>query len=264
MTDTDEKREYLHIPLLSLRQQVFKILEKHHDLKPKELCKIMDLDYASRGGTVKEYRKQWKREYKNRQALKCLSFHGATGWIYALKSIDRKAALESKVWQQTRARNRYLLCKVEGLGRLEWFETGRINIRIRKPATWGRVKQLLAYGFTWTNLIKDIDVFDLWANSARKKGSHLVYDTGERLPYAKIDLLREDLGVVVKTGDMSHPTSIEIEFHYPDWAERNEVLMQQISKALDLNSQQIQLFSEFMKELTKPKVSKEGKHEYIS
>jgi hypothetical protein len=132
------------------------------------------------------------------------------------------------------------------LGRLEWFETGRVKVWVKRPVTWGRVKQLLANAFFKTGLIGDVEVFDLWAGSVRFKGAHLVYDTGERLPYARIDYLKEALGVVVKTGDVTHPTAIELEFTYPDWAERNERLIEQ-------NTKMLQQFSDFLKELTQPK-----------
>lgn len=258
--------EYSDIPIKSLRQQVFKLLNKNHELKPKELCKLMDLDYKQYRDTITQYRKQWKREYKNRQALKCLTFHNTRGWILALKVMDRQAAVErqgSVVWQQTRARNKMLLWKDQKLGRLEWFTTGRINIWIKKPATWGRVKQLLANAFFATGLIGDIQIFDLWANSARFKGSHAVLDTGERLPYTRIEFLKEALGVVVKTGDITHQTAIEIEFCLPDWAERNERLLQENmkvmehnAKALETDAQALKNFSEFMKDLSQGKPQK--------
>lgn len=248
----NKKKEYSDIPSLSVRQRVFKLLDNDPLLKPKPLCKLMGLHYPTNGETVTQYRKQWKKEYKNRQALKCLSFHNARGWIYALKSVKREDAVV-RGWIQTRAKNRMLLWKDRSLGRLEWHVTGRINGWIKKPVSWGKVKQLLANAFYRTELIKDIQIFDLWANSFRFKGAHLVYDTGERLPYAKIDYLKEALGIVVKTGDVTHPTSIEIGFHYPDWAERNEKLLEQNMKAMEQNSEAIKQFSEFLKGLSQPK-----------
>lgn len=250
--------EYSDTQSESIRKRAFRLLEKNHELKPKELCKLLDLDYRQYGQTITQYRKQWKSEYRRRQALKCLSFHNTRGWIYALKMLDRAAAVEMKgsVWLQTRAKNKMLLFRERNLGRLEWHLTGRINIWIKKPATWGRVKQLLAKGFSWTGLIDDVQLFELWAASARFKGSHLVYDTGERLPYAKIEYLKEALGAVVKTGDVTHPTCIEIEFHYPDYAEKNERILEQVSKALELNSRQIQQFSDLLQDLSQPKAPK--------
>jgi hypothetical protein len=39
------------------------------------------------------------------------------------------------------------------------------------------------------------------------------------LPYARIEDFRESNGVVVKIGDLSHPTAVEIEFYRPSWGE---------------------------------------------
>jgi hypothetical protein len=219
MTDSDSS---------SLRATVFRLLDKNHELMPKDICKLLDLNYHRHGHYIRSLRSNWKCHYRNRHALKCLSFHNTRGWLYALKSVAREAVLG---WVQTRARNKMLLWKDVKLGRLEWHVSGRINVWIKKPASLGRAKQLLADAFFSTGLVKDVQIFDLWANSIRFKGSHLVYDTGERLPYARIDYLKESLGVVIKTGDATHPTAIEVEFHYPDWAERNELLFQQITKA---------------------------------
>lgn len=218
----------------NLKRSVFSLLDKNHELMPKDICKLLDLDHKKHGHYIRDLRYQWKSHFRNRHALKCLTFHNARGWIYALKSVRREAALESegRGWVQTAARNRMLLWSDRSLGRLEWHVSGRINVWVKKPATLGRAKQLLANAFSFTGLIRDVEVFDLWANSIRFKGAHLVYDAGERLPYARIDYLKESLGVVVKTGDATHPTGIEIEFHYPDWAERNELIFQQFTKIM--------------------------------
>lgn len=228
----------------SIRQQVFRLLEKNHELRAKDICKLMDINYKKYGKYVRNLRSQWKHNYKNRHVLKCLSFHNVCGWVYVLRSVDRGLAV-GRGWLVTRARNRMLVWR-DVLGRLEWFETGRVKVWVKRPVTWGRVKQLLANAFFKTGLIGDVEVFDLWAGSVRFKGAHLVYDTGERLPYARIDYLKEALGVVVKTGDVTHPTAIELEFTYPDWAERNERLIEQ-------NTKMLQQFSDFLKELTQPK-----------
>jgi len=226
----DKKRQYVHIDSfseVSFRQQVFRLLEKNSILKPKQICILMDLDHKKHGHTVSEYKRQWKRQYKFRQGLKCLNFHNARGWIYALKSVNRESV--GIGWIRTSARNGMYVWKDAVLGRLEWHRTGRINIWVKRPATWGRVKQLLANAFFKTGLVYDLDLFNLWSDTARFKGAHLVYDTGERLPYARVDFLKRDLGVVVKLGDVTHPTSLEIEFCYPNFAEKNELLIRQFS-----------------------------------
>lgn len=176
-------------------------------------------------------------------------------------------------WKQTKAKNRMLLF-VAKEGRLEWFvTTGRINIWVRKPAHWGKVKQLLARGFYHDLLIDDINLFTAWAETARFKGSHLLYDTSMRLPYACVELLKDGNGVVVKMGDSSHPTALEIEFCYPDYAEKNEAaternrqelkklkdiladMLPKLTETLKLTTKQTEQFTKFMKELTSPKTT---------
>lgn len=267
------KREYSHTHgsindvTKSIRQQTFSLLDKNHLLSPLDLCKLMDLDHKLHGGTIRQYKSAWKREYRNRPAPKCLSFHKARGWIYALKSFSRgelgseeRARLLLHGWKGTFAKNGMIIFKVAGLGRLEWFGTGRVNFWIDKPANWGKVKQLLAYGFLRTGQIADVEKFDLWASAARFKGAHATLDLGERIPYFKISFLKESLGVIFKGGDLSHPTSAEIEFCFPDWAERNEKLLEQNKRALDqncqafdLNSQTLSGFSDLLKDLFQPK-----------
>lgn len=217
----------------SLRKQVFELLEKNHGLYPKTICSILHLNYKNMANTVSQYKKQWRSEYRIRAAHNRLSFHKAHGWVYALKLMDRGLAV-GVGWEVTRARNGMIVWNRDRktLGRLEWFRTGRITIFVDKPATWGRVKQLLANAFTWTGLVKEIDVFELWFRSVELKGAHACLDTGQPLPYAKIDLLKDSLGVVAKIGDVSHPSCLELEFCYPKWAEKNELLFEQLTGLL--------------------------------
>lgn len=214
----------------SLRQQAFKLLEKNHELKPKDLCKLLDLDYQTHAQTISQYKTQYKSEYRNRLAPKCLSFHRVRGFVFALRGFDRVRAVE-RGWVLSKARNRMLVwVDPNRLGRIEWFETGRINFWVRKPSTWARVKQLLADGFMWTELIVDVRVFEEWVKTARLKGAHTTLDLGEPLPYSRTELLKDSNGVIVKTGDLSHPTSLEIEFVYPDFCERSELALTQLGQ----------------------------------
>lgn len=112
--------------------------------------------------------------------------------------------------------------------------------------------ELLARAF-YPALIGDINVFHAWANSFRLKGGKLVYRTGQVLPYARIGLLKDSNGIIVLMGDSSHPYCLEIQFCYPDWAERNELLFQQTLKVLRVDAEAFQQLSKIMKDLTTPK-----------
>jgi hypothetical protein len=80
-------------------------------------------------------------------------------------------------WVETRARNRWLLWR-DRLGRLQWFETGRVNLYVRKPVNLGKVYQLVCNGFSFTGLITDIKVLEKILASVRFKRAHYVFPTG--------------------------------------------------------------------------------------
>jgi len=135
-------------------------------------------------------------------------------------------------WRVTRARNRWLLWK-DRLGRLQWFETDRVNLYVRKPANLGRAYQLVCNGFSFTGLVTDMKALERVLESVRFKGAHFVFDAQERLPYLVIDLFQRSNGVVIKVGDRTHPTGVEVIAEYMDWAERNERLGTQLLDVLN-------------------------------
>jgi hypothetical protein len=114
------------------------------------------------------------------------------------------------------------------LGRLQWFETGRVNLYVRKPANLGRAYQLVCNGFSFTCLITDVKVLEGALASVKFKGAHYVFETEQRLPRLVIDLFAKSNGVVIKVGDASHPNAVEVVTCYPDWAERNERMLDEI------------------------------------
>jgi hypothetical protein len=118
------------------------------------------------------------------------------------------------------------------LGRLQWFETGRVNLYVRKPANLGRAYQLVCNGFSFTGLITDVKVLEGVLAGVRFKGAHYVFDVGHRLPRLTIDLFAKSNGVVIKVGDVSHPCGVEVLVHYPDWAERNERVLEEVRNLL--------------------------------
>ncbi len=134
-------------------------------------------------------------------------------------------------WVASRARNRWLLWR-EHLGRLQWFETGRVNLYVRRPVRLGRAYQMVCNAFSFTGLVTDLKVLEGVLAGLRFKGAHYVFPVGVRLPKLTVDLFQESNGVVIKVGDESHPNSLEVIAMYPDWAERNERLMDQLGEIL--------------------------------
>lgn len=228
----------------STRQRVYTLLDKNPLLTPKQLCLLLRLPYKENHDYLAHIRSAWKYDPKRQQGSIC-SIHGWRGWTQIPDGavVDR-GALETSFktpggWIQTRARNRWLLFKdPQGLGRLQWFTTDRVNIYVRRPATMGKAVQLLARAFSWTSVISDLNVLKVMFRGIRFKGAHYVFELGVRLPGpVTIDLFGPSNGIIVKLGDRSHPSSVEILTHYPDWAERNEKLFHDLLENLKLFSQ---------------------------
>lgn len=177
---------------------------------------------------------QWKTSLKFGQGSKVHAkpiFHNARGWVYVSGlSLDREDAV-FKGWMLSRSKNRPLIWK-DRLGRMEWFETDRVNLYIKAPALKGRVFQLFCNGFSMTGLISSISVLERLLDSIRLKAAHATFECGERLPYLVVDLFKMSNGIVIRAGDLSHPTRLEVEFCYPAWAERNERLLATIARAM--------------------------------
>jgi hypothetical protein len=237
MVESDSKNGYIE----SVRQRVFSCLDRNPLLTAKTLCRLLDLPYFQYYRYLNKLKNEWKSYHRNERVSKC-SIHAWRGWCYVPESVDRVRAL-SVGWVCSRARNKWLLW-IDQLGRLQWFETGRVNLYVRKPANLGRAYQLVCNGFSFTGLITDVKVLEGILAHVRFKAAHYVFETEHRLPKLVIDLFAKSNGVIIKIGDASHPNAVEFVTCYPDWAERNERLFEKINDLL--------IESIFHKNLPKP------------
>jgi hypothetical protein len=204
---------------------VFERLDENPSLTAKSLCRLLDLPYSKYWNYVGRLRWEWKYYHRNEHGSKC-SIHAWRGWCYVPASIKRDLAVEAG-WISSRARNRWLLWK-DRLGRLQWFETGRVNLYVRRPANVGRAYQLVCNGFSFTGLITDVKILEMVLAGVRFKGAHYVFETNKQLPRLVINLFSRSNGIVIKVGDVSHPSGVEVITTYPDWAERNEQTLEEI------------------------------------
>ena len=217
----------------SIRKRIFDLLDENPLFLPKQLCTDLQLPYSYYRDYVTHLRSQWKYGSVRQQGSKCSDVHAWRGWTYLTKGVldlksesVRKLAVE-RGWATTRARNKWLLWK-DRLGRIQWFETGRLSLYVRKPANMGRAYQLVCNALTHNGLITDMKVLEVVLEGIRFKSAHYVFPTHERLPSLTIDRFRESNGIVIKMGDRSHPHSIEFIVSYPNWAERNERLLEEL------------------------------------
>lgn len=223
----------------SIKQQVFALLDKNPLLTSKPICKLLGLDYKHHGQYIRNLKLQWKRNSLDRRGVRSVCFHGRRGWVFVggvlglrLDDVGFVGRIVGCGWRLSRpGKVRFAFWRDE-LGRMEWFRTGRVNLFVRKPGSLGHVYQLFCNGFVKTGLISDINVVEKLLKSIRFKGAHAVFDVGQRLPKLTIDLFKESNGVRIKLGDLSHPQCVEVEFSYPDWAERNEQLLSQVNNVL--------------------------------
>jgi hypothetical protein len=125
---------------VSIRQSVFEKLDGNPLLTAKSLCKLMGLRYSKYRNYVARLKCEWKYYRRNERGSKC-SIHAWRGWCYVPEGVDRSRAL-GVGWVRSRARNRWLLWK-DRLGRLQWFETGRVNLYVRRPLILGGLSACL-------------------------------------------------------------------------------------------------------------------------
>lgn len=215
----------------TIKQQVYDLLDANPLLTAKPLCKLLELNYEKYGDYVAHKRTQWKYDPKKQQGSKCSSVHGWRGWSYVPKLLSRAAALQLG-WKETKARNRWFLWK-ERLGRIEWFETDRINFYVRAPANKAKAYQLICNAFSFTGLITDMKVLQHVLEQVKFKSAHFVFETGQKLPKFTIDLFGKSNGIIIKVGDRSNPTCVEVIASYMDWAERNERLNERLVDVLE-------------------------------
>lgn len=219
----------------NLSSQVRKLLDQNPLLTGKPICKLLDLDYKQHGKSVNNIKTLWKYHHKNEQGSNCSNpdVHAWRGFCHVpVGLVDRKAALEHG-WSESRSRNRFLLWKDARLGRMQWFETNRVNLYVRKPANLGKASQLFCLGFYANGLISDIKILEPILRTLHFKSAHFAFKTNERLPRINIPLFQESNGIFIKLGDRSHPHSVEVIASYMDWAERWERLAEKQLEALE-------------------------------
>jgi hypothetical protein len=215
----------------SIRKQVVAFLEKNPLLTAKVLCKLLNLRYETHGRYVANVRSEWKSHYRNEQGSKCSSVRRvffACVLPAGLNAVLLRAPLPVG-WVVSRSRNRFRLFR-NSLGRVQWFETGRVVLYVRMPASVGKAKQLFCDGFTKTDLITDIRVLEQVLDGMRIKGGKADYITEQRLPYLVIKDFKDTNGVTVVLGDRSHPNAAHVLFEYQEQVARIDQLISEVFK----------------------------------
>lgn len=207
-----EDTHYPSYPV-SLRKQVFNLLDKDPLLTPLNLADLLKISFRKSEQTLANYKQDWKHTHENERGSKCCGFHCVRWGLWEpVVSPDRNVAL-SVGWVQSKAKNRFLIFK-NVLGRVVWFETGTVRLHVRAPGTEGKAKQLFSDAFFRTGLIFDVNYFNKCIESFFLDSFHTVVRTDQRLPYVHIRDFKDTNGFEFKSGDRSHPESYEFIIHY--------------------------------------------------
>lgn len=225
-----EANDYLGYPV-SLRKQVFALLDKDPNLTPLLICKVLKYPFHKTEQTIANYKQDWKHTHQNERGSMCSSFHCVRWGLWERVLLDRGLALVGG-WVESRARNRFLQFKC-GLGRVVWFVNGTVRLHVRRPGNEGRAKQLFCDAFFRSGLISDVNVLDKFLGSMFLDSFHTVVDSGRRLPYVKVKDFYGTNGFIAVSGDRSHPTCWEFIIKYQDQFERAKHLFEDLAKSLE-------------------------------
>jgi hypothetical protein len=202
----------------NLHKAIFKLLDSDALLTAKPIFKLLNLPYKQYKNYVTKTRCEWKYYPQNERGSICSDSHRCRYVGVVLGSVSRGEAV-LKGWVLSRARNRFLVFR-EGLGRVVWYETGRLLLNVRKPANEGRAKQLFCDAFFRTGLISDVKVLDACLGRIHVRGAHSVFKSNQRLPRMVIDTFADSHGVLIKLGDRSHPSSVEVVWEVQEQVQR--------------------------------------------
>ncbi len=221
----------------NIRQRVFAELEKNPLLTASKLAKILELtpeEYQKLKGYLRTLKYNWKRHHESERGLirSCPDDVHNAFFVGKLDLEIGKLDLASG-WVRSKSRNKFLLWK-DVLGRVRWFETGTVELYVRKPASLGKAMQLFCNAFTWTKIVTDLGVIDAFQKSLRVRGFHAVFNTPVRLPYMRVQLFKGSNGVVLNLGDRTHPNGAELIVNYLDQAEQARSLIENLTKAFGL------------------------------
>ncbi|MBN1245546.1 hypothetical protein JXA31_08130 [Candidatus Bathyarchaeota archaeon] len=218
----------------SIRQRVFALLDENPCLTAKSICEKLKLPYYQNRNYMYKTKSEWKSYRQKQRGSNCSSIHSWRGWCRVPDYVDRILALELG-WKRTKAKNRWLLWK-EKRGRMEWFETGRVNLHVTSPVNLGKIKQLVCNGFGFTGLIFDDKVLQKVLDTIHVTGEHYVFETGRPLPKKTINNFKKSRGLTIKIGDKSHPKAVEVISSVPDWAEKFDRFVDRLSDFFDLSA----------------------------
>lgn len=243
--------------LSNKRKAVFAALDKNPLLTPVTLVAVLEIpssEYKKEKAYLKKLKYEWKGYHKSeRGSIRCVPDEVHNVFYRGELSVDLVRDLRIKLdavfrvsgavwvlgypfsevnsgWRKTASRNHFLLYK-NRLGRVRLFDTGTVELYVRKPASKGKAMQLFSYAFINSKLIDSIQVLEKFQKNLLTR-MHAAFDVGQRLPNVKIGAFKESHGFTFVSGDRSDPTKFEFMFEYNAEVEAARNIFAQVGELL--------------------------------
>ncbi len=233
----------------NLRKQIFDLLDGEGQtnplLTPKQICKLLEIDYKHYHNYVSKTKWEWKYYYKNERGSKCSNFHCFKAKVKLDQPISQslrqvvKSEIEKRGvgfgWKPSKAKKHFFVWKCK-LGRVVWFESGNVTLHVRRQGNLGKAKQLFCDAFVNTGLLTDFKILNPVLERIRPKSGHFPYSSGERLPYMVIRDFEQSHGIVIKVGDRTHPDAVEVIASFTEVIDGALEKLERLEKSGDKNA----------------------------
>jgi len=234
------------------RKAVFELLNGNSYLSFAMLMKkLHEKNIRLTDQTLRNYMSQWRLYSKNGGVPR---LHFGLGRLDSGFDAGLWESAPTFGWKESRNKNRCRRLFKSGVW-LDWHRNGTIVFRFRGSLPEGYLLGVFSQAF-W-NIMKfsgkpEVEITEylraLFKERYHQVSRHSVYETGVPLPKKIIDR-KKSHGEVIKLGDGSHPTSVEIEETEPFWASELKEAAVHMSKNLKSHVEVMRVTKEVVQEL---------------
>jgi len=203
------------------RKAVFQLLNENPHLSFLALKeKLHEKNIKLEDQTIRNYMSNWRLYSRNGRVPR---LHFGLGRLDSGFGVGLWDAAPSFGWKESKNKNRCRRMFKSGVW-LDWHRNGTIVFRFKGALPQHYLMGVFSQAF-W-DMVKysgkpEREISDylrvLFKERYHQVSRHSVYETGAPLPKTVIDRKRSH-GEIIKLGDGSHPTSVEVEETEPFWA----------------------------------------------
>lgn len=218
-TESTEYEEYS-----SGRGAVFSFLSHNPRLSVMDLeQKLREKGFLLKRQTIKNYKTEWFRVKAYSENGVVPSLHNGLGKLESEFSADLWKEAPAYGWRISKNRNCERLWSKSGI-HVFWSRNGMVRFSFKGSRPRGHLLGVFSHAF-WLLLLStgksERELSDYLKDVFEKKYreyAHFAWETGQPQPKMTINHFSKSLGLKIKLGDSSHPTSLEIEQREPPWA----------------------------------------------